>query len=145
LGDSRTAFADVRKTMTLFVRDRLVSHGADAVGPTVLAAIREVDVELEAFFATIGRVLGRAENVIKGVAESTLSRRELIEAFRLLNLEPPKPKDKIDMKAVQRQKVRMAAAYHPDTHGGDRSMEPKFKAVIEAYETIKQYVDQQQH
>jgi len=143
-GESRSAFAEVRQVMAKLVRDRLAGEGPGMPGPTVLAAMREVDVELEAFFASVNRTIARAENVLNGIVESPLSRRALNEAFRLLNMEPPRTRDKINMKEVLRQKQRMAAAYHPDTHGGDRSMEPKFKEVIEAFETIKQYVNQQQ-
>jgi hypothetical protein len=144
-GDVRSANTEVRKIVAQGVVDRLIGYGAEPGAEIILQAVQEAGIEVEALFATVGRIIARAESVIKGTQLPTPSRRRLNEAFRLLNLEPPKNAQAIDMKRVLKQKQRMASLYHPDAHGGDESMRPQFTAVVEAYETIKAYVQEQTH
>jgi len=140
---SRIAFATIRKTMSALVTDRVISYGADPSDPVVAQAVAETNLELEAFFSSIGNLLDRAKVEVKSNAPG-VTRKELSDAFRALNLEPPPAKAPIDLKKILKQKQRMAALYHPDAHGGDRSMEPKYNEVINAYGVISAYVNQQQ-
>ena len=129
--------------MSALVTDRVISYGADPSDPVVAQAVAETNLELEAFFSSIGNLLDRAKVEVKSNAPG-VTRKELSDAFRALNLEPPPAKAPIDLKKILKQKQRMAALYHPDAHGGDRSMEPKYNEVINAYGVISAYVNQQQ-
>lgn len=139
---SRAAFAEVRRTISALVADRVISYGADPGDAIVAQAVAEASLELEAFFSSIGNLLDRAKVEVKS-NKPFITRKELSDAFRALNLEPPPPKTPIELKKILKQKQRMAALYHPDAHGGDRSMEPKYNDVINAYGVISAYVNQQ--
>lgn len=141
-GQTRIAFAEIRRVLERHVAKRLQGLGAEPGSPTIANAVREVGIELEALFVTIGHIIARATQEIKG-DNTSLSRRTVNAAFRLLNLEPPRAGQAIDMRRVLKQKQRVARLYHPDAHGGDRTTEPQYYAAIEAYATIQAYVRQQ--
>ena len=45
--------------------------------------------------------------------------------------------DDVDRGALRRRYSQLVRRYHPDRNGGDRSLEAKLRAVIEAYQTLK--------
>ena len=46
-------------------------------------------------------------------------------------------KDDVDRTALRQRYSELVRRYHPDRNGGDRSLEAKLGAVIEAYQTLK--------
>ena len=42
-----------------------------------------------------------------------------------------------DRKALRTRYSQLVRRYHPDRNGGDRSMESKLQAVVEAYNLLK--------
>jgi hypothetical protein len=46
-------------------------------------------------------------------------------------------KDDIDRTALRQRYSELVRRFHPDRNGGDRSLEAKLRAVIEAYQTLK--------
>lgn len=46
-------------------------------------------------------------------------------------------KDDCDRSSLRQRYSQLVRRYHPDRNGGDRSMETKLRAVIEAYQTLK--------
>ena len=46
-------------------------------------------------------------------------------------------KDDVDRTALRQRYSQLVRSYHPDRNGGDRSLEARLRAVIEAYQTLK--------
>ena len=46
-------------------------------------------------------------------------------------------KDECDRSMLRQRYSQLVRTFHPDRNGGDRSMEAKLRAVIEAYQTLK--------
>ena len=46
-------------------------------------------------------------------------------------------KDDVDRTALRQRYSQLVRSFHPDRNGGDRSLEAKLRAVIEAYQTLK--------
>ena len=46
-------------------------------------------------------------------------------------------KDDVDRTALRQRYSQLVRSYHPDRNGGDRSLEAKLRAVIDAYQTLK--------
>lgn len=59
----------------------------------------------------------------------------LAEAAKILELEFP-----LNVKQVKMNYKRLAKAFHPDSNGGDKDAEEKFKSVAEAYRLIMAFL-----
>ncbi len=69
-------------------------------------------------------------DVVRGAIDRfTPGEREALGVMRL--------KDDVDRLALRRRYSELVRRYHPDRNGGDRSLEAKLRAVIEAYQTLK--------
>lgn len=71
-----------------------------------------------------------------------VNRRRLADAFRALNLEPPRAGAPIDLAAVKRQFRRLVGKYHPD-RSGTPSTQALYQQVVEASDIIEEYCAQQ--
>lgn len=97
------------------------STGADA--PPQWQDFRD---PLDAIGARFADVRQRMSDAERGISA------EDRQAYRVLGLEPG-----ADLKAVRSAYTRLARAYHPDRHGGDRRHEKALQAVIAAYTHLK--------
>lgn len=73
----------------------------------------------------------------RDVAE--ISRSDVIHACSTLAMDPPPPGHLVDLKLARKKQRQLGRLYHPDSHGGDESMRPKFEAVNDAYQLLVDY------
>jgi len=102
---------------------------------------KELEADLAALVDTYNAKISRAVNQSKGVVLK-VKRRDVEKSCELLGIEVPGPGDLPDMQRAKRIKHALARKYHPDSKGGDTSTTEAYTAVISAYETLEQYVDQ---
>ncbi|UCC72005.1 MAG: hypothetical protein JSV86_16805 [Gemmatimonadota bacterium] len=76
------------------------------------------------------------------VAIRSISRRRYTEACRQLNITPTAPSKPVDLTAAKKAKRAWAREYHPDVSPDTRDA---YEAVIEAYQVIEQYAEEQRH
>jgi len=72
---------------------------------------------------------------------SCVTRFRVRRAFDTLGLDAPQPADEINMAIIAKQKRKLARKYHPDLTGNE-DLRDAYEAVIEAYQTIEQYKEE---
>ncbi len=83
------------------------------------------------FFSQFSRQNGNASSASQGEIAS------LAEAYQILDLE-----EGVNLAGVTAAFRRFAKEYHPDARGGDRSSETQLRKVVEAYQMIKDYLEE---
>lgn len=138
----RTLWADLRETMHRMIGLKLVGVATEdiEVQRLVQGMERDVKVLFDDFQQRFYRVQKNAKRAGETVA--MLSRASVVKACRTLAMDPPPTGKPVDLKAANKQKRRLAAQYHPDTHGGDQTTRSLYEAVLAAYYEIEQYNSQ---
>jgi hypothetical protein len=131
-GDNfRSAWTRIRMELRRMLEKRANGLLDSIEGDRLMTAFeRELDATIQGFTR---RIAG-----LKRQDQKPISRRKLIDACRVLHMDPPEPGGGVDLAMATRQKRRLARAYHPDA-AGDASMTDQYQAVIEAFETIDAY------
>lgn len=123
----------LRQVVSQYVKTRL--EGCDPVQVEFL--IRKFEVDLN---VVIEDLQDEVRKVPRGSLEAVaFSRARVIHECRTLGMDPPKPGQPVDARALQLQYKRASRAYHPDMHGGDETTLPQFKAVQDAKKFLAGY------
>lgn len=83
------------------------------------------------FFNQYSQQNGNAQSASQGEISS------LAEAYQILGLE-----EGVNLAGVTAAFRKFAKEYHPDARGGDRSSETQLRKVVEAYQMIKDYLEE---
>jgi len=134
----RTAYSDIRDYIGRRVTETLLA-GVDLNAAT--DAMKRVELECNIFLDTLQRVVMAAHKQMAGqhqLNENAL-RTRYMAACHVLGVPPAPPRTTVDLRAAKKRHKIAASAYHPDTHGGDASVLPRFHAVQQAWEDIQAY------
>lgn len=71
----------------------------------------------------------------------TVSRSQVVNACKVLHMDPPSTQGRpVDMSKAKKMKMKLVRLYHPDHHGGKEEYRSAYESVIQAYETLSQYM-----
>lgn len=79
--------------------------------------------------------------------QKMITRAQFHGALLTLHMDPPKHSTPLAqlLKQANKQRRSLARMYHPDMHGGSEETLPQYKAVIEAFLIIQQYVQENEN
>jgi len=83
----------------------------------------------------------RSKNRAAFADHPRVTRRRVQNAFTTLGMSIPKPAEEIDLAVASRKKRQLARKYHPDL-AGNEDLRDAYEAVIDAYQTIEQYKEE---
>lgn len=75
-------------------------------------------------------------------ATPVVTRRHVMAACQTLMIDPPKPGHPLDLGRARRAKLRLARSYHPDSNGGNADTATLYQGVIEAFDSLEEYMRQ---
>jgi hypothetical protein len=138
LGDSERAFFDAVRTLAgQYIAKRLTD-----IDPVLAERLyRDFEADLRVVLDEFGGKVSRARQYEKSAASiaTDVPRRQVVEASRLLGVDPPKAGKPVDLVSAKKHQKRLAREYHPDTHGGSEHTRAQYEAVIAAYLTLQKY------
>lgn len=130
--EAKEFYSQLQKDCAAFITEKLGST-VDVLTQERLTAGFLVDLK-----SLIDEWRDRVNNAQKRANQEILTstdRRDVIKACRVLNMDPPKPGEKIDMAEAKKKKKTLVRVYHPDKVGNDSTAE-EYQKVIEAYNTL---------
>ncbi len=116
--------------------DSILERELGSIEPVQRSSLKiEMRAELDALVTQFKARIRRssASGLRAEVSESPSMRRQLIEAFRVLKLDPPRPGRRPDMAVVKKQHRKLALTYHPDRNPGNPHVTDLYIQVNEAY------------
>ncbi len=132
-----------------FLRTQTLNYVMSRV-PDADPGIREkmvsnFEADLRSVVQTFRVDIGRAARMKSIFQPAGPSRREVLEACRTLNIDPPKVGSPVDESVLKRQMRAYARAYHPDRAGGTEETRVLFDQSQKAYVVIRDYNLQSTH
>jgi hypothetical protein len=96
---------------------------------------KDLEVDLNAVITVFQDRICR----LKSGSVVKIKRSDLVEACRVLGMDPPAPGKSVPPDVAKRQWRTSAKVYHPDAHNGNENTRPLFEAAKNAYELIEMY------
>ena len=134
----KSVWSKIRTEIEVYINNQL----ADA-DPIVARKIKtEVELDLQCILTDIQAKIARTRKAEKKLNyEKTISYKMVCEACDILSMDPPLPRQKVNLKLAKKQKRLQVHLYHPDKNYGDDSLRTQYEAVIHAYELLEEYND----
>jgi len=102
--------------------------------------LREFEIDLKTLImGWQSRAARAAKSKIK--FGTTIDRKKLIRACKILQIDSPPINQPIDLKQATKQMKRLTRLYHPDAHGGNEETRDLFEEAVGAHEILKEYND----
>lgn len=132
---SRAAWNRLRDVLGEIVDAKFIRKNVDATPARRAAVMTYIESEID---SVIQGVDHRIRFFVRGALEDAeITRRQVLDACKVLTMEPPSPGVEADLGLARRQKRRLAEAYHPDKVGD--SLRDQYQAVIEAFSVLEIY------
>ena len=137
---SRAFWSQLRELVAGYIHPKL-SNAPPVVAERML---KEFEVDLKVLLESFSVRLSKASKEERlGVVED-ISRKRVMEACRVLTMDPPKPGKPVDLKVAFKLRGRLGQHYHADKHQNaspevQRSMADMYQSVMEAYPVLEQY------
>lgn len=139
--DDRAFWKMVRERILPFIQNKL--KGADPIVAEQL--FKNFEVELKGAMYRLQTKISKATHANRNEVKHGslfIDRNAVREACFLLAIDPPAFGKHVDLDKAVRKKRQLAQLYHPDKHGGDESLRPKYEQVMKAYDTLEEYNQQ---
>jgi hypothetical protein len=102
--------------------------------------LREFEIDLKTLImGWQSRVARATKSKIK--FGTTIDRKRLIRACKILQIDPPPVNQPVDLKRATNQMRKLTRLYHPDVHGGREDTRDLFEEAVGAHEILKEYND----
>lgn len=138
LEEDRLFWKWVRDGIAPYIRQRL--SGLDPIWSEQI--FKSFEVDLKGVLHTLQTKISKATYAHRMETKHAiylLDRESVRAACHTLAIDPPPFGRPVDLDLAQRKKRQLAQLYHPDRHGGDESLRPKYEQVIKAYELLEEY------
>lgn len=135
--DSKLIFGQIRGMVAAYCAARM--EGLDPiVSERIMQSVsKDLNAVLVEFAGRVYRAAQQEKQEIKLMVE--IGRREIIEACRVLRMDPPRAGTPVNMSLAKRQKRILARLFHPDANDGSNSFTEQYDEVVKAYEMIESY------
>jgi len=138
---NRGFWVHFRTALSGFLEQNAV--GIDASTKELLKKGFETDVKVlvDQFLSVVRREQSKGKERV-ALLTVAITRGNVLDACEALHMDPPQADGRVDLEKARRQKRLLARAYHPDSNGGDETMQGKYVVVIQAFQTLETYSEQ---
>lgn len=141
--NSRSFFRRVRQEVSNYISPRL--EGFDPLIAEQLT--RSLETSLNGVLDEFGLRLSRTVTELKNGAK-IVSRRSMVQACEVLQMQPPRLGERINLKKARKIKQAAVLKYHPDRHmektpKAIEQLTAHYQMIIEAFDVIEKYEEGQ--
>jgi hypothetical protein len=134
--DPRGLWARVRSLIMAYGVDRLqgmLDHERHELLTALERDVQGVFQHHQHKWSRVGRNVREALRV---------TRPQFRNALRVLHMDPPRRGEELDLQAARRSQRQLLRLYHPDARSGDVSMNAQYQAVIEAFDLVERWANE---